>query len=428
MRISVAFCPGAIHPNSNSNVIALLSVIIRRMVSQAAGGVYHRVALNAHLLAGPASYRSAGIHHYIANLLPHLPAADPNLRYTVLVGEGQPNLPGATIRRSAWPTARPLARIAWEQLAQPLALQRCHPDLLHSLAFVSPVLAVCPTVVTVYDLSFRLMPERFRQRPAQRLYLSILTAHSCRRAQRVIAISESTKADVVRLLNISADKVDVACPGVDPTFRPWPPADIEAFRIRQGLPEKFILYLGTLEPRKNLASLIHAFQSLRARAPASNLKLILAGAKGWLYHNLFRLVQELNLSDSVFFPGYIPAEALVGWYNAAAVFAYPSSYEGFGMPVLEALACGRPVVTSNVSSLPEAGGEVALSVSPTDREALTQALAQALATSPEQRRRGPAYAARFTWAATAAHTVASYRRALTPAPRVGQQARGEGRG
>jgi glycosyltransferase involved in cell wall biosynthesis len=389
------------------------------MSSPEAGCAWHRVALNAHLLAGRASYRSAGIHHYIANLLPHLPKADPNFRYTVFVGReaGQPNLPGAAIQRSAWPTARPLARILWEQFAQPLALWRCRPDLLHSLAFVSPVLSVCPAIVTVYDLSFRLMSQRFAQRPAQRLYLSTFTAYSCRRARRVIAISESTKADVVRLFNVSANKVDVARPGVDAVFRPWPAAEVEAFRARKGLPEKFILYLGTLEPRKNLAVLIRAFA--RLRASASQLKLILAGAKGWLYEDLFRLVQELELTDSVFFPGYVPAEELVGWYNAAAVFAYPSSYEGFGMPVLEALACGRPVVTSNVSSLPEAGGDAALSVPPDDDEALAEALIQALAFSPERRQRGLSHAAHFTWANTAAQTVASYRRALSPLPLSG---------
>lgn len=368
------------------------------------------VALNAHLLAGGASYRSAGIHHYIANLLPHLPAAGPELRYTVFVGEGQPNVPGANIRRSAWPTARPLARIIWEQLAQPLALRRLRPDLLHSLAFISPVLSACPTVVTVYDLSFRVMPERFL--PAQRLYLSTLTAHSCRRARRVIAISESTKADVVRLFHLAADKVEVACPGVDPVFQPWPSSEVEAFRIHKGLPEKFILYLGTLEPRKNLAALIRAFSNLQSRARVRNLKLILAGAKGWLYQDLFQLVQQLNLTDDVFFPGYVPAEELAGWYNAATVFAYPSSYEGFGMPVLEALACGRPVVTSNVSSLPEAGGQVAFQVEPQDVAALSEALMSALTDPAASLTRGPAHAARFTWPAAAARTVASYRRAL----------------
>ncbi len=366
------------------------------------------VALNAHLLAGRASYRSAGIHNYIANLLRHLPEADPALRYTVFVGAGQPEMPGATIERAALPTIRPVVRILWEQLVQPFALRRARPDLLHSLAFVSPVAAPCPAVVTVYDLSFKLTPDRFL--PAQRLYLSAFTAHSCRRARRVIAISESTKRDVVRVFGVPAEKVDVAYPGIDPAFRRLPRAEVEAFRARKGLPECFILYLGTLEPRKNLSALIHAFSKLQT--PNSKLKLILAGAVGWLYDDLFRLVQDLNLTGSVFFPGYLPAEELILWYNAAAVFAYPSSYEGFGLPVAEALACGRPVVTSNVSSLPEAAGEAARRVAPDDVQALTEALAQALSFDSEQLARGPAHAAQFTWAATARATVTSYRRAL----------------
>jgi glycosyltransferase involved in cell wall biosynthesis len=366
------------------------------------------VALNAHLLAGRASYRSAGIHQYIAGLLRHLPAADPDFRYTVFVGAGEPDMPGAHIRRSALPTHNRLARIFWEQCIQPLALLGPRPDLLHSLAFVSPLVNPAPAVVTVYDLSFRLTPDRFPA--AQRLYLSAFTAHSCRRARRVIAISESTRADVVRLFGIARAKVDVAPPGLDPAFRPLPPSDVAAFRARAGLPEAFILYLGTLEPRKNLGALIRAFAALHARRP--ELHLVLAGAKGWMYASLFKLVEELNLAAVVHFPGFIPAAELVLWYNAAAVFAYPSSYEGFGMPVLEALACARPVVTSNVSALPEAGGAAALLVPPDDVPALAAALEQALGFDSERRARGPAHAARFTWPAAAAGTVASYRRAL----------------
>ncbi len=376
------------------------------------------IALNAHLLAGGASYRSAGIHQYIDNLLRHLPAADPDFRYTAFVGQGQPETPGATpetpfrVRRTALPTGNPIIRVLWEQLFQPAALWRARPDLLHSLAFVSPVLAACPSVVTVYDLSFKLRRDKFRQRPAQRLYLSAFAAHSCRRARRVIAISESTKEDVIRFWGIDRERVDVAYPGLHAAFRPLPRPEVEAFRARRGLPDRFVLYLGTLEPRKNLNTLICAFSNLRP--PASNLKLILAGAKGWLYHDLFALVQELNLTDKVIFPGFVPAEELVLWYNAAAVFAYPSSYEGFGIPVTEALACGRPVVTSNVSSLPEAGGDAAIFSPPNDVDALSEALARALTVEPEALARGPAHAARFTWAATAAQTVASYRRALNP--------------
>jgi glycosyltransferase involved in cell wall biosynthesis len=366
------------------------------------------LALNAHLLYGGASYRSAGIHQYIHNLLRHLPEAAPDFDFTIFVGEGQPEMARARLERSRWPTQRPLVRIAWEQLVQPLALARLRPDLLHSLAFASPLLNITPAVVTVYDLSFRLFPQNFPA--AQRLYLSALTAHSCRRARRVIAISESTKADVSRLLHVSGERVDVAYPGVEPHFRPLPPADVEAFRARRSLPERFILYLGTLEPRKNLASLIAAFSNLKSEI--SNLQLVLAGAKGWFYADLFRQVEALGLTNAVHFPGFVAAEDLPLWYNAAAVFAYPSTFEGFGMPVLEALACGRPVVTTNASSLPEAGGEAALLVPPGDVPALTGALRRALRDDGTLAARGPAHAARFTWPRTAQATVESYRRAL----------------
>ncbi len=387
------------------------------------------VALNAHLLAGRASYRSAGIHQYIHNLLRHLPAAAPEFNYTVFVGEGQPEMDGATIRRTRLPTVRPLIRIFWEQFIQPLELLRLRPALLHSLAFASPLLNPAPAVVTVYDLSFRIFPERFL--PAQRLYLNTLTAHSCRRARRVLAISESTRADVIKHFGIDRARVDVAAPGVDPAFRPLPASLTDSFRAQQGLPNPFILYLGTLEPRKNLETLIRAFAALRAQFPITNYQLLLAGAKGWLYHSLFALVEQLNLTDCVHFPGFIPPEDLVLWYNACAVFAYPSSYEGFGMPVLEALACRKPVVTTTASSLPEAAGDAALLVPPGDVPALTDALTRALALPPDHLALGPAHAARFTWANTAAQTVASYRRALTPPlPRaltpLSQRERGRG--
>lgn len=379
------------------------------------------VALNAHLLHGGASYRSAGIHHYIANLLRHLPAADAGLRYTVFTGAGAPEVAGAAVRRSRISTRRPWVRILWEQLIQPVALAGLRPDLLHALAFVSPLIATPPAVVTIYDLSFRLMPEKFP--PAQRLYLNTFTAHSARRARRVLAISQSTRADVVRLLGVPAERVDVAYPGLAPDFRPLPRAEVEVFRHQKGLPERFVLYLGTLEPRKGLGTLIAALPALRRAQP--DLHLVLAGGQGWGYADLFEQVRALNLESVVHWPGYVPAAELPWWYNAAAAFAYPSAYEGFGIPVAEALACGRPVVTTAVSSLPEAAGEAALLVPPGDAPALAEALAHALALSPAELARGPAHAARFTWAATAAQTVASYRRALHRLPPTAPEATGQ---
>jgi glycosyltransferase involved in cell wall biosynthesis len=396
-------------PETNLDAIALAALPIEHYNARMSVSPAH-IALNAQLLCGRASYRSAGIHNYIDHLLKHLPAADPDLRFTVFVGEGQPQMPPdrATVRRTRLPTIRPAARIFWEQWVQPFELIRARPDLVHSLAFVSPFFAPCPAVVTVYDVSFKLFPERFL--PAQRLYLSAFTAHSCRRARRVIAISQSTKADLVRVFGLPPEKIDVAYPGLAPEFAPLPAAEVEAFRARRGLPGRFILYLGTLEPRKNLGALIRAFAQVARGQP--DLYLVLAGAKGWLYADLFKLTQDLGLADRVFFPGFVPTEELPLWYNSATVFAYPSSYEGFGLPVIEALACGRPVVTSAVSSLPEAGGRAALLVSPEAPEALAEALARALTWGPAECALGLAQAAPFTWAATAAQTVRSYRRAL----------------
>lgn len=371
-----------------------------------------RIALDALLLSGTQGYRSAGIHRYIDGLLRHLPAAAPDLQFTAWVGSaaGGEALAGEglAVEHATWPVERPVARIAWEQLMLPGAAARSGAGLLHALAYVLPAAGRLAGVVTVYDLSFYRTPERFRF--LNRWYLRTFTRRSCRRARRVIAISESTRRDVVALLGVPADRVDVACPGVGPAFRPLPAAEVADFRRRKGLPERFILYLGTIEPRKNLVTLVDAYARLRGEA-----RLVLAGGRGWLYEEVFARIEALGLGEDVVCPGYVPLEELPWWYNAASAFAYPSAYEGFGIPVVEALACGTPVVTTNVSALPEAAGPVGAQVPPGDVDALASALAAALDDAGRRaavREEGPAWAARFNWAATAAATAAGYRRAL----------------
>lgn len=368
------------------------------------------VGLNAHLLSGRATYRSAGIHHYLDNLLAHLPAAAHEMRLTVFVGEGRvPAGASLQVRRSRWPTGQPPIRVAWEQIVLPWAARRERLDLLHSLAFVSPLAAPCPTVVTVYDLSFIRRPENFRA--GNRLYLRALTGLSCRRAKQVIAISHSTKNDLVAYYGLPADRVSIVYPGCEPQYRPLPRPAVEAFRAAKGLPEKFVLYLGTLEPRKNVDTLVRAFAE--ARPPGATL--VLAGAPGWRVEEISRAIEDAGLSREVILPGYVPADEKPLWYNAAEVFVYPSEYEGFGLPVLEALACGRPVITTNASSLPEVAGEAACLVPPRDTQALAEALSALLA-DPARRAdlaaRAPAQAARFSWPGAAERTVAVYRRAL----------------
>jgi len=366
------------------------------------------IALNAHLLSGAPTYRSAGVHWYVWHLLANLPQA--GCRVTALMGPRSPRPgEGYAVRRSRWPTQQPLVRVVWEQVAQPWTLCRVGADLAHGPVFVGPLAASIPFVVTIHDLSFRRFPHLFR--PANRLYLSSITRASARRARRVIAVSAHAAEETVRLLGVEREKVDVVYHGVAPRFRPLPPEKVEAFRARRRLPERFILFLGTLEPRKNLVRLVEAFARLRE----PDLRLVLAGGRGWYYEEVFACVERLGLRERVVFPGYVPGEELPLWYNAAAVFAFPSLYEGFGMPVVEAQACGTPVLTSDRSALPEAAGDGALLVDPYDAEGIAEGLHRLLTDGDLRealRRRGLAHAARFTWQKTAAETVSVYRRAL----------------
>lgn len=369
------------------------------------------IGLNAHLLSLARTYRSAGINGYIYNLLIHLARSDDGNRYTVYLGEKRfPAAPPLDVRLSRLPTVKPLVRILWEQIAQPLALRRDRIDLLHALAFVAPYFSPCPSVITVYDLSFLRLPEGFKR--LNRLYLSHLTRRSARRARRIIAISESTKRDIVRLLRVSEDKVDVVYCGVDERFRLLDEAQVAEFRRRRGLPERMILFLGTLEPRKNVGRLIEAY----ARLEREGVGLVIAGARGWRYDEIFSQVEAMGLSNRVLFPGYVPEEEKALWYNAAEVFVFPSLYEGFGLPPLEAMTCGTPVITSNVSSLPEVVGEAGLTVDPRDVEALATAMRRVLRDAGLRRmmsEQGQQQAKRFSWSRTARETVAVYGRAMT---------------
>lgn len=368
------------------------------------------IGLNAHLLSLAPTYRGAGIHWYIHNLLLNLALTAQENRYTVFLNDRRfPPHPALILKTSRLPTAQPLVRIGWEQLVQPFVLWQEKIDLLHSLAFVTPLISPCPAVVTIYDLSFILFPRSFRY--GRRLYLALFTRLSARKARRIITISESTKRDVVRWWDVPPEKIDVVYCGVDRAFHPLPEKEVAFFRQKRGLPERFILFVGTIEPRKNVARLIEAYSLLGDR----HIKLVIGGARGWLYKEVFFRLEELGLTGDVLFPGYIPYEELPLWYNAAELFVYPSLYEGFGLPPLEAMACGTPVITSNVSSLPEVVGEAGLAVDPTDSKGLAEAIHQVLGDETlrqSMRERGLSRAGRFSWAQTARATVEVYQRAL----------------
>lgn len=372
------------------------------------------IGLNAHLLSLRQSYRGAGISWYMVNLLKHLARMSPEFCYSAFLSDRAFQEPSLTLHLSRWPTHRPVVRILWEQFIQPVALRRAGVNLLHALAFVAPIAAPCPFVVTVYDLSFLRYPEAFR--PFNRWYLSRFTAQSVRRAGAVIAISESTRQDVINLLGAAPEKVHTVYCGVGQNFRPLPAEQVAAFRAKHHLPETFILFLGTLEPRKNVDGLIRAYAHWQKQDPTAP-PLVIAGGKGWYYSQIFEQVKALNLTDSIRFPGYVPQDELPLWYNAASVFVYPSHFEGFGLPVLEAMACGTPVITSTAASLPEVAGSggAACLVDPLDTLALANSMRE-LVNRPDLRAsmsaQGQARAAMFNWQKTAAQTVAVYQKVL----------------
>jgi glycosyltransferase involved in cell wall biosynthesis len=370
-----------------------------------------RVGLNAHLLSRSASYRSAGVSHYIDRLLAHLPQVDQSLRYVALAGHPLETR-GWETHVSRWRTESPPARILWEQVAQPWRASRARLDLLHAPVYVGPVVSTCPVIVTVHDLSFYRYPELFR--PQNRVYLQAMTRRTVQHAAAVIAVSESTRRDIVRLLNVPESRIVVIPNGVDAEMRPV--TDVsrrEALRQRYDLPDHFMLFLGTLEPRKNLTTLLEAYA--RYRRNGGRHALVIAGAKGWYYDAVYETASRLDLGDAVRFPGYIPQDELPLWYSLADLFVYPSLYEGFGLPPLEAMACGTPVITSNVSSLPEVMGEGGMCVDPHDPLVLAEAMGAVLGDAGLYRRLvrlGREQSQRYSWAETARQTASLYHRVL----------------
>lgn len=377
------------------------------------------IALDAQLVSDQESYRGAGVNNYSRQLLAALGAlrcaGATSWQFSAFVHAQRFAAPGVALNRTRLPLQRPAARIAWEQLVLPGALARAGADLVHGLVNVLPLTTRLPGVVTVHDLTFVRTPELLP--PLKRAYQTWFARASVARARRVIAVSQQTAADLLACFGVPTGRVDVVYNGVAPEFRPGSAESSTRFRQHRGLPERYLLYLGTLEPRKNLELLVGAFARWRRQAPPEDqaVHLVLAGAKGWYYEAIFRRVQELGLSDAVSFPGFIPAAELPDWYRAAEGFLYPSLLEGFGLPVLEAMACGVPVVCSQSPSLLEVAGNAALSVSAYDEEALAHAI-QLVTSQPGLRAalaaQGLARARTFTWRRCAEETLAVYRRVL----------------
>lgn len=371
------------------------------------------IGIAGYLAHAGAGYRAAGLSVYTSRLIEHLPATAPEHAFTAFVGRDAPPFPTSLHRvESPVPTAHPLVRIVWEQTGLPLQSVLARLDLLHATVNVLPLVGRTPAVVTVHDLAFLRYPETFP--PTKARYLRAMVGRSARAARRVIAVSGHTRSDLIELAGVPEERIEVVYSGIDPRFRPLAPEKSDGFRRTVFGGRPYILHVGTLQPRKRIDLLIRAFADLRGRAKVPHV-LALVGARGWMYAELHALVDTLGVREHVHFAEYVPDEGLPLWYNCAEVFAYPSVYEGFGLPVLEAMACGTPVLTSRSSSLLEIAGDAAMTVEPDSVESLTEGLAAILAHEDRRTRMidaGLKRAAGFTWPATARVTVGVYERAF----------------
>jgi glycosyltransferase involved in cell wall biosynthesis len=265
-----------------------------------------------------------------------------------------------------------------------------------------------PTVLTVHDLIFRHLPQYHK--PLNRWYLNLTMPLYCRRATRIITISEASRRDLVEAYKLPPEKINVIYEAADVRFRPQSAVAVALALARYDLPSRYLLFVGTIEPRKNLTRLLVAFEKVYAQGLTD--ALVIVGKQGWLYDGFFAALERSPARSAVIMPGYVADADLPIIYAGAQVLLLPSLYEGFGLPILEAMSCGTPVICSNTSSLPEVAGDAARLVDPKSANTIAEALEQVL-TNPnlqgEMRERGLAQARRFSWERAAQETLALYR-------------------
>src|SRR3954468_5444700 len=311
--------------------------------------------------------------------------------------------------RVATPSRR-VPRLVWMQTLAVTALREVEADVVHFTNGMLPLMSPVPTVVTIHDMSLRLYP---RYHPPRRVILNRpLVDLAARRADAIITPSESAKRDIVRIYDINPDRVHVVYEAAAPSFtRVRDAAALERVRQRYGLAERIILYVGTIEPRKTLPTLIDAFAARRRSGELSH-QLVCVGPYGWLSRGIDEQIKRGQVADAIKFTGYVPFEDLPALYSLAEMFVYPSMYEGFGLPVIEAMACGAPVITGRTAALAEIGGDAIEQIEAIEPDVLGRALV-ALARSRDRREelsgRGLARAASFSWERAARESLEIYR-------------------
>jgi glycosyltransferase involved in cell wall biosynthesis len=361
--------------------------------------------------------RQSGVGSYAQRLIGGLAAIDQQNHYTCLIAADGPGLPVVQPNVAASPTRVSfedhLRGDLWLLTYLPLRLRKIRTDVYHGPAVFLPHAKLgYRTVVTIFDLVSFLFPETVPRKYS--LYMRLMTRLAAWSADRIITLSEATKRDLERILRVPPDKMDVIPGGVGPEFaRPLPPGAVAAVTARYGLRSPYCLFVGNLEPRKNLPGLIAAFALVRRRLASATPppQLVLVGTRAWLHSSIFHAVEDYGLRNDVVFTEYVPIGDLPALYAGAACFVFPSLYEGFGLPILEAMAAGTPVIAARAGSIPEVAGDAALLVDARVPAELATAI-ETLLTDPSLRERliaqGRVRAATFDWNSVARRTLAVY--------------------
>lgn len=360
--------------------------------------------------------QGAGIGRYTRQLTQALLALDQQSRYVLFSAGGKAEEPPwpPNVRRRTLPLSDHHLALIWQRLRLPLFAE-CFTgtvDLFHSPDFVLPPLLKAKSAVTIHDLSFMRLPHC--SAPSLLEYLMRSVPRSARRADAILADSHSTRDDVIELLGIDPARVHVVYAGVDERFAPQAAEVVSEVTTRHGLDAPYILAVGTLQPRKNYPVLMQAYAALRQRTGLPH-KLAIVGGRGWLTEEIDATIARLGLADQVRLLGFAPDDDLPALYTGASLLAFPSLYEGFGLPALEAMACGTPVVASTAPSLPEVCGDAALLVDPADVDGLADALERVLTDqemAAQMVARGQQRAAQFRWEDAARELLAVYRQVL----------------
>jgi len=354
--------------------------------------------------------RFSGVVRYTDQLVRHLsPRLGDDL--TVFLTRAPDGLDGLTMRRvrAPFPTPNEYLRALWEQTVVPLEVARLRPDVYHSPNYILPLAVSCPTVVTIHDLFYL---DAALHRLRSHLYLTVLATQAIRRATRIICLSAYTRDRLLERFPEAAARVRLVGEGVDPRFRPPAPEAVARAREAVGFDEPYVLFVGTVEPRKNLPRLIRAFGTAVGRGRLPH-RLVIAGGQGWKDGPVREAYESSPVKGRIRLAGYVADDLLPAVYGGADVFAYPSQAEGFGLPPLEAMACGTPVLASKAASLPEVVGDAGLLVDPQEVEQMAAALELLILDErlrADLRRKGYERAAAFSWEAAARKMLTVYRR------------------